>query len=135
MKAAVWRHGSVGSSEHAGLRTKICNKMGHWSTLIHCFYALDTLTRPAVLKEVAVRTRGLASSVAKCHIDKEAGVFHQLDSRERNASFLSVGVLQVDVVGLALFRMPVGACLASNYIDTALGLSPTWMTSGWCSWS
>ena len=78
-----------------------------WLILTDCSNAFNTVKRTAVLAEAVTCVPALTLFIAKCHGERPAPVFFQMDSGERRNIKCSSGMQQGDAMRPALFCMPL----------------------------
>ena len=109
--------GVQGGVEQVALRARMHHEAKNWLIHMDCFNAFDTVKRTAVLTEAATCVPALTPFVAKCHGERSAPVFFQMDSGEKHRTDCFSGVQQGDAMGPALFCMPLlprSVCLQAD---------------------
>ena len=92
-----------GGVEHIRLRARTQPETANWLVLTDCCNAFNTVSRTAVLAEVANCMPALTPLVAKCYGSRPADVFFRMDSGETRTITCSSGVQQRDPMEPAMF--------------------------------
>ena len=96
-----------GGVEHVALRARIHHEAGNWIILAGASNAVNSVLRKPMLEQVTACTLTLTGPVAKCHGERPASVFFQMDSGERTMPECPRGVQQGDDMGPAVLCLPL----------------------------
>ena len=93
--------------EQVALRARVHDEANNWLILTDCSNEFNTVKRTAMLEEADSCVPALTPFVAQCYGEMSASVFFQMESGERRKIDRSSGVQKGDVMGPALFCMPL----------------------------
>ena len=119
LEARQCRIGVSGGVEHVALLARIHHKARNWIIQTDVSNAFNSVLRKPMLEQVAACTPALTRLVAKCHGERPASQFFQMDSGERAKLESPRGVQQGDAMVPDLFCLPLRPVLVRVQENTS----------------